>query len=936
MSIKLRFKGGTTNLLRSYLGYMQVYDPSLSEFLTYSQAGDFSNARRSGDNIVAAGPNTLFPAPSLRTRKLTDPAFANIAGLLSTSGQSNNNGAGTGASGGTEALGPITVLPAIPDKLYTFNGGFNPHQLGVSSPNRDEPINSAQYASLVPLKGGINIGLPVNPVRLEAPDFTTALTIAMALPSSSSLTAFSWASGSSSFEDVVGRSSVITSLTWADGVATLTMNGRFNTPVGENAVITNAVVSGYNGTFEILSNTYNSDNTSVVLLAMADPGNPTASTPGNVSNPNQRFQDALAMVGYWADSLVEAGKTPRLLAHTHLGHEGNTEDGQSVAISQYAYLRERIDELGYRVNPSAPAPKIIMPAVSTPRLSHTDYFARAGSASESQTLWREIKAREGSDPDFQTCAMYFVRVANDVLYGTPHSDRETQPLLGAKMGNLILDLLKGEEIDPPTPNDDFELIMDAPTVITGTLPYEFEVDDTEVDDPGTHGVQVFNAASPDGVSSTYTEVALDSVTPSGTDLTVTASATIDPRRVKVTGAYATASVISAMRNAAITNVTYVGGTSVEVTFADVHGQTVGSRFAIVSATVTGESINGFWICSEVVDTTTLRFLSGNPGTWTPGTGRIAVNGSYGNGRTFGNRSTLRKAGTARHYCPTDGSPRHDYMLPFHRSVTVRASVPGLLDQINQIGAGWAGLITAFPTIYDFADSACVVNDAATSVVNLGSRGATENMTDTSLTLVGTAGSESRLTYFNSASNAGRLEPSGTPTTWANAHKAGQAWHGIIAFRYKTGAQAQYFGTTGGMEGTGAAEGVCIRVTSGGVMQFLVKGASNVTVFAANTVTLVDDTDYVVAWSIKDGESSCWYSVNGVRSSNFSVTYSNPSTSAAQFGFRIGTSGSPSNRRLVTDSRLYLGCYGDGTTLYDYTDFLPLLNSISRRMSQDVY
>lgn len=97
-------------------------------------------------------------------------------------------------------------------------------------------------------------------------------------------------------------------------------------------------------------------------------------------------------------------------------------------------------------------------------------------------------------------------------------------------------------------------------------------------------------------------------------------------------------------------------------------------------------------------------------------------------------------------------------------------------------------------------------------------------------------------------------------------------------------------------------------------------------------TLVPGNRYTIAFYVKDGETGwCW--CNGTVVS-FPVAYSSPSASAAQGGFRIGTSGSPSNRRLVTGFALNCAAYGDGTTVFDYTDVEAYLRSLYHRTLND--
>lgn len=928
------------SLLRSNLGYMQLYNPAIGEFYTFSQNGNFAAAARDGDAISAFGPSVLFPAVRMpRARTIASLPDGDYIGM--GSGQSNLVAAlpldATGDGGASRIL---TVNAPLPGRLIMFQGGTFPNQYGAGAASAGHAIDPGQYQSIRSLKQGTNDGRVNGPFYRETLGTTAALEIALALSPNSRLLWYEWGSGSTAFQEVVGQNLNISAASWSDGVGTFDTIGMVNLAPGERAVITGFGPAGWNGSFTILSWANLGGNTSRITVTMDDPGGVSPSILGKVSSPATQFKNALAALGYFADNLARPGMPVRLLYHIHVGHESNTQDAYAQAPIQYSYLKDRVAELGARVNPSAPAPKLVMPICHYGRADHHDSRTRSGHTSESQALWRSDKARAGDDPDFQTCSMYFLKVADGALVGTPHSDPDTQPLIGSKLGHLVVDLYNGETIAAPVPNDDFEMVLDDPMRIKGTLPYEFEHDATEVSDPartdghmGRKGIQVFQAA---GIASdaAYAERQLVDVELDGTTMTVRAQEPIGTRRILVTGAYATNDVINDINNWPITAFSW-DGVEVTIEFEGPHALDPGDPFALVDIVTANGNVGVRQVCADVVDANTLTFaMADDPGAWTPGTGRMAINGLPCNGRGRGNRTTLRMAGDARHKCVTDGSDRHDYMLPFRFHVSIRSSEFGQEDMLDQIENIESGIKALYPTRYDFADSACCPDDATTAVVNQGSRGSTENMTKSNLSLSGSAGGKSRNTNLVSVGNLGQLTGSGSPVTWKDAHKAGQGWWGAFNFTHRQGVQNQYLGATSGGEGVGSGIGVFPRISATNIFNLVVRAGDSLSPFAVTPAigTLVPGNRYTIAFYVKDGETGwCWCNGTVVR---FPVAYSSPSASAAQGGFRIGTSGSPSNRRLVTGFALNCAAYGDGTTVFDYTDVEAYLRSLYHRTLND--
>lgn len=922
------------SLLRSGLGQRQV---NLRGARSFSQDGGFSNARRSGQDIVARGPSSVYPQARLRKRRLTGAEWENAIIFLTVSGQSTAMGATTGATEeGTENASPFyTILPPLPGKLKGPTGGTIPNQAGPGSPANAAVIDAATYVSLVDLCEGINVGRTGADVERETPGMTMATVLADAVPDSSIVVLVNTGAGSSSFNDTVGKTGTITGYTWSEPGGPGTGQIVFNTfashyvQVGTSWTVSGITPSAANGTYTVTART---DST----ITVAKTTDPTAwSSGGTFDDPSICWQNATTIIDYVIANLAE-GRTPKFGGHLHMGNEASSTAGtEAVFAISAAFLRGYVDARGLRIEGGAVSRPLVWPGVNNPRGSWNDDENRVGEASW-HGMGQLYIIENGLDDELITTPLYFADSGYGNPVGSPHYDQKGSMRIGAKEGHLLLDKLLGVEIDPPCIVEDTLVRVANSATITGTLSGAFEKDTTEVSDPGNSGIQLFTADG-DTYQATFTEQTVDSVTV-GSTISVVADAIPDPRRNWITAAFKHATETQSWCGLAVTGASWAANVAT-VTVDGTHGIAEGDTIQFTGIDPSGYNVSGATLLAGTTGNTLVFALTPDPGAYVSG-GNVVRNAIHCVGNQYGNRTTLRLS-QVRHYSPLDGAPLPDYMVQHKRQVKVYPSTPGLIDQVNELNTYISGGMT-FPAVYDFADTDCYPGTGQL-VTNLGTGsnlnyylGSTSGADAFDMVFYGTADSKDRGTYLEApAASTGRFLPVGSPTLMADSHKTGGKSFGVVAGKFVAGANAQYIWSTSAQEGGTVNAGCCLRISAAGVPTLRVANATNQNVWSLVGTAIANGDLFVIAWGwYQGGKSFLW--VNGTLTVDNATTFTSPAAGAAQSVLQIGLA-PVVNRRLVTGFQLNELVMSDtSATNLTFGDLEPLVNGIYRRHIEDAY
>lgn len=934
MSAATGSASGSTGLLRFNLGYWQVYD---DEFLSYSQTGNFSDASRDGADIVAEGPSALYPNARLRKRRLIGAEWENAIIFLTVSGQSTAMGATTGATEeGSDSAAPFyTILPPLPGKLKGPTGGTIPNQAGPGSPANAAVIDPATYANLVDLCEGINVGRTGADVERETPGMTMATVLADAVPDSSIVVLVNTGAGSSSFNDTVGKTNSITGYTWSEpsgpgsGQIVFNIFATHYVQAGASWTVSGITPSAANGTYTVTART----GTTITVAKATDP---TAWVSGGTfDDPSICWQNATTIIDYVIANLA-GGRTPKFAGHLHMGNEASSTAGtEAVFAISAAFLRGYVNARGLRIEGSAVSRPLVWPGVNSPRGSWNDDENRVGEASW-HGMGQLYIIENDIDANLVTTPLYFADSGYGSPVGSPHYDQKGYMRIGAKEGHLLLDKLLGEEIDPPCIVDDtLERVANSAT-ITGTLSGTFVKDTTEVSDPGNSGIQLFTADG-DTYQATLTEHDIDTVTV-GSTISVVADAVPDPRRNWIAAGFKNATETKSWCGLAVTGASWAANVAT-VTVDGTHGIAEGDTIQFTGINPSGYNVSGATLLAGTTGNTLVFALTPDPGAYVSG-GNVVRNAIHCVGNKYGNRTTLRLS-QVRHYSPLDGAPLPDYMVQHKRQVKVYPSVPGLIDQINELDTYISGGMT-FPAVYDFADTDCYPGTGQL-VTNLGTGsdlnyylGNSSGVDAFDMVFVGTADSKDRNTYLEApAASTGRFLAVGSPTLMANSHKTGGISFGVVAGKYVTSANPQYIWSTAAHSGGTVGAGCCLRIAANGVPQLRVANASNATVWSLSGTALANGDRFVIAWGwYEGGKSFIW--VNGTLTEDNSTTFTSPSAAAAQSVLQLGVA-PVANTRLVTGFQLNELSMSDTSAVnLTFGDLEPQVNGVYRRHIEDAY
>jgi hypothetical protein len=925
--------------LRQNLGRRQVYVDGA--FRSFSQAGDFHVARldpETGD-VLAKGPNPLYPVARLPHRKLTGPQWENKLFIVTVAGQSTANGAGTGVSeedsGGASIL---SVLPPKPGKLLVPKYGTIPNPAGAGSPANARRFSAADAcAELVDAREAINVDRdPGKSVSNETPGLAFALVLAHAIPDSSKVALGHWAAGSSSSVEVIGRDLAIVSSSWSGGVATHVCLAAHRAQVGSTVTPTGVSRAGYNAAGVVQSG---STGTTLKLALASDPGG--TATGGSFDDPAIPAQNGRDMVTFIAAN--HAGDLdPVYLAHLHMGHQGDSAISiVDPFVTTHGKLRQYLNAWALEVDPAANPPKLVWPAVGAPRKLWNDDAARIGEASW-HAMGQEYVIANGLDANMATFNKCFGKVGNDTLIGTPHYDAPAgYPPIGMKAGSVLLDMLEGTEIDPPVILSGTPLRFMDGAGITATMSGEFEKDTTEVHDPdGNGGIQVGNYASDLTNTAALTLKTVSSVAMATTALTTTLSAPGDPRREYIAVGFKVATEVGKWNGQAIVSATWSAGEAT-LTLGTASTLVPGDTVNVFNVSVAGYNGNGFTAAAGTSGTT-VKYAVADPGGSGTG-GNLTLSASHGLGRRYGNRTPWRLK-AQRHFSILDGAPLNDYAMPHIRKVKVVASSARLSTMLSQCATyipGWTAPVSAF----DVADASCYGGTGQT-VTNLGSSGTTNDRylgtgsgsDSADPTFVGTAGTYDRGTCFQS-DGADHTSPKGAQDIWTTAHQAGGAFSGFYAGVHKTSGANQYWGSTCQQSGGGAAEGVGARIGTTDIPLVRVAGAANATVYTLSVGAAIPDLErFVVFFSvIAGGRSFIWLATDsnpgGTLVVDTNTIYSSPSAGAAQSAFTFGVN--PGNTdRWANGTQWHMDAQWNNG--FAWGDLEPLAMSVVRRHLEDAY
>lgn len=311
-----------------------------------------------------------------------------------------------------------------------------------------------------------------------------------------------------------------------------------------------------------------------------------------------------------------------------------------------------------------------------------------------------------------------------------------------------------------------------------------------------------------------------------------------------------------------------------------------------------------------------------------------TNGSYGLGRKTGIRGRLFGT-TPLGYSNMDGSTLERPVMSAILPVFEYYQTASMYDAAVAYGLT--------PDFYvDMRDIRCVASGSAQALTDIGTlgqnywRGTNNTVEASDPTITGTPGSLTRSTYynFNRAQWCTPQSATNLTTFLKDAHKASGTGHLIVLYQHVVTGNAQVILATCQGTGGSALQGVILQMSATNIPQFLVKDASNGTVFSATSTALADG-DYAVleiAWTA--GGTYFFRTSKAPDPGTATCTFTSPSASAAQSALYIGLAGAggPSGTRLNSNLMAILGW----TTPKAYDVSLPVFNTGIHSQNENAY